>query len=169
MAKKKSYSELLKDPRWQKKRLKVLERDNFLCSSCGDGTTQLHVHHKKYINGKKPWEYKLDMLTTLCCDCHSNIHKKESIISLFSEYADSRLMMAKNMCEAIGENINNSDLAPILNIISRIKLNGLSVTDFEYDFNQIVNSKINEDKNKNITSDTCMNGLDDILAMFDED
>ena len=30
------YSEKLRDPRWQKARLKVLERDNWTCVNCGE-------------------------------------------------------------------------------------------------------------------------------------
>ena len=44
----KSYKKLLKDPRWQKKRLKVLERAGWACEECGDTKTELHVHHTFY-------------------------------------------------------------------------------------------------------------------------
>lgn len=67
---KKSYSDKLKDPRWQKKRLEIFKRDKFRCKLCGDEETTLNVHHKKYENGKEPWEYKLSDLITLCEDCH---------------------------------------------------------------------------------------------------
>jgi hypothetical protein len=33
----------------------------------------LHVHHRYYLRGKKPWEYDDDALTTLCEDCHDVI------------------------------------------------------------------------------------------------
>lgn len=75
----KQYSDLLKDPRWQKLRLRVFERDNFHCQLCDGHTTTLAVHHKRYIRGKKPWDYELNMLITLCEGCHSLFHKKESI------------------------------------------------------------------------------------------
>jgi hypothetical protein len=68
------YSELLKDPRWQKKRLEILERDNWKCVMCGDDKSTLHVHHKWYANGLKPWEYKGPSLATLCCSCHDLEH-----------------------------------------------------------------------------------------------
>lgn len=67
-----NYSELLKDPRWQKKRLEILERDNWECVLCGDGEKTLHVHHLCYK--KKPWSVKNNHLVTLCKDCH----KKET-------------------------------------------------------------------------------------------
>lgn len=42
------YIEKLRDPRWQKKRLQILERDGFACQSCYDTETTLHVHHCTY-------------------------------------------------------------------------------------------------------------------------
>ena len=35
---------------------------------------QLHVHHTFYDNYKKPWEYPLKSLITLCWKCHSEVH-----------------------------------------------------------------------------------------------
>lgn len=64
------YSELLKDPRWQRKRLKILERDGFLCQSCLDGESTLHVHHTVYSKGL-PWEVPDSCLITLCENCHA--------------------------------------------------------------------------------------------------
>ncbi len=65
-----TYAEKLKDPRWQKKRLEVMERDDFKCKLCNDDSKTLHVHHKSYQYGKEPWDYELDNFTTLCYDCH---------------------------------------------------------------------------------------------------
>jgi hypothetical protein len=65
-----AYWEKLKDPRWQKKRLQILERDRFKCVICGASSKELHVHHKYYRSGFDPWEYGNDTLTTVCCDCH---------------------------------------------------------------------------------------------------
>lgn len=67
---KKTYSEKLKDPQWQKKRLEILQRDEFSCQVCGDERSTLHVHHRRYINGREPWEYTNDQLVTLCENCH---------------------------------------------------------------------------------------------------
>ncbi len=39
------YSEKLKDPRWQKKRLEIFQRDEFHCQQCGDGENTLCVHY----------------------------------------------------------------------------------------------------------------------------
>jgi hypothetical protein len=50
------YSQKLKDPRWQKKRLEILERDGWKCMACGDKEKTLHVHHIFYLPGKEPWD-----------------------------------------------------------------------------------------------------------------
>jgi len=77
---KSNYSELLKSPHWQKKRLIIMSRDKLKCKKCGDSETTLHVHHKLYINGLKPWEYENNQLITLCEDCHCFIEQyKEEI------------------------------------------------------------------------------------------
>jgi hypothetical protein len=67
-----TYAEKLKDPRWQKKRLKIFERDGWKCQCCLLSDSTLHVHHLRYITGKDPWEYPDYLLITLCCECHQN-------------------------------------------------------------------------------------------------
>ncbi len=64
------YSEKLKDPRWQKVRLKIFERDEFECATCGNSKSTLFVHHKYYEYGIEPWDYPLNSLVTLCKTCH---------------------------------------------------------------------------------------------------
>lgn len=67
---KRTYSEKLRDPKWQKKRLEILSRDEFSCQLCYDTSTTLHVHHRLYIKGNEPWEYDEKLLVTLCETCH---------------------------------------------------------------------------------------------------
>ena len=64
------YAQQLRSPKWQKKRLEILQRDNFRCVWCGSSEKELHVHHLKY-NGK-PWDVENVYLQTLCNECHSN-------------------------------------------------------------------------------------------------
>jgi len=71
---KKSYSEKLRDPRWQKLRLKIMERDGFACVDCSDTKKMLSVHHLIYKKGNSPWEYKNNELITLCEFCHKIRH-----------------------------------------------------------------------------------------------
>jgi len=68
------YSEFLKSPKWQKKRLEIMQRDGFKCAICKNTERMQHVHHISYIEGKKPWEYDNNMLITLCDQCHDWIH-----------------------------------------------------------------------------------------------
>lgn len=66
------YLAKLRDPRWQKMRLQVLERDDWACQICSDTESTLHVHHRYYLGNREPWEYRLDALVTLCELCHKN-------------------------------------------------------------------------------------------------
>jgi hypothetical protein len=75
-----TYSKKLQDPRWQKKRLEILERDDFKCQNCSDTKNTLHVHHKIYSG--EPWETESKYLITLCEDCHS---KEEVLIREFKQ------------------------------------------------------------------------------------
>lgn len=68
------YEWLLKDPRWQKKRLEIFQRDGFKCTKCGDSYSTLHVHHFYYNFDLQPWEYPDDILTTYCDFCHLKAH-----------------------------------------------------------------------------------------------
>jgi hypothetical protein len=69
----KSYYEKLKDPRWQKVRLEIFERDNYTCQKCGSKEKTLNVHHWKYH--KDPWNINKNFLITVCEDCHEEIKK----------------------------------------------------------------------------------------------
>jgi 5-methylcytosine-specific restriction endonuclease McrA len=71
-----SYQKKIKSPKWQKKRLQILQRDDFKCRACGDTKSELHVHHIYYnplnIN---PWDYSDNLLITLYDKCHTMEHK----------------------------------------------------------------------------------------------
>lgn len=86
-----TYSEKLRDPRWQKKRLDILSRDNFTCQCCGDTETELNVHHKKYKKGKEPWDYPNNFLETLCKHCHLFITTLEKNIVQFEQVTISKV------------------------------------------------------------------------------
>jgi hypothetical protein len=66
------YCEKLRDPRWQRRRLEVMNRDDFTCQRCGDDTSTLNVHHRAYAGRRDPWDYPLTALVTLCEDCHKD-------------------------------------------------------------------------------------------------
>jgi len=65
-----TYVEKLKDPRWQKMRLKILERDDWACQMCFDCESTLHIHHRRYLPNRAPWDYPENILVTLCEACH---------------------------------------------------------------------------------------------------
>lgn len=77
-----SYSERLKHPKWQQKRLKIFEKDDWTCQTCGETENTLHCHHIDYIHGHDPWDYPDNYFITLCEDCHEAIEraKKRSFI-----------------------------------------------------------------------------------------
>ena len=75
-----NFSDQYKDPRWQKKRLEIMERDEFTCKGCGDMESTLNVHHSYYLKGNKVWDYQNWMLVTLCEKCHQRFHKQIDMI-----------------------------------------------------------------------------------------
>ncbi|MDH5570391.1 MAG: HNH endonuclease [Gammaproteobacteria bacterium] len=96
-----NYSKDLKSPKWQKKRLEILQRDEWKCTACNDDSTTLCVHHKEYHKDKKPWEYDNDFLVTLCEKCHQYEHlldiyfKEEQKLCRMLE----KLMMPNNVVD----------------------------------------------------------------------
>lgn len=73
-----SYNEQIKSPHWQKRRLQILQRDNFTCQICGSTEKTLHVHHLCYRKDAKIWDYPDNTLMTLCEDCHRMEHEMQS-------------------------------------------------------------------------------------------
>lgn len=69
----KTYADKLRDPRWQRKRLEILEERDFTCEACFETEKPLHVHHSFYQKGLNPWQYPESSLHVLCETCHSGI------------------------------------------------------------------------------------------------
>ena len=92
--KRKSFEEQIKDPRWQKRRLEIMQRDEFTCQMCGDKESTLHVHHIKYVSGRNYWEYNDWEMITLCAECHSAEHsaKVDFINGIISDLNSIGLM-----------------------------------------------------------------------------
>jgi hypothetical protein len=87
-----TYTEQLRHPYWQRKRLEVLEDAGFKCENCGDAEKTLHVHHKKYVKGRKAWEYEREELAALCEDCHKREHdSREDLDRLIAAVGPSGL------------------------------------------------------------------------------
>jgi hypothetical protein len=120
-----TYQEQLKHPKWQKKRLEILERDKFKCSICGDTDVTLHVHHKvSYDNNKKPWEYSDNDYETLCEHCHKSISDLNKQIQrlILSDYCHTSKL---NEIHKILNELKSMDvfqLSAIYNVIYSIKI-----------------------------------------------
>lgn len=81
---------------WQRKKNRILERDNYTCQICGDTKSVMQVHHitYKHCNGKAYNAYDGDLIT-LCKKCHSaddgdhNSFYEGRIILLYGELTES--------------------------------------------------------------------------------
>jgi hypothetical protein len=102
-----TYSEKLKDPRWQKKRLEILERDEFTCRDCGSKDKTLHVHHCHYERGD-PWNAHDGLLMTLCEGCHKLRGELEDVAKILLGHLLARLP-------------NNSDEHDLLGFIESLE------------------------------------------------
>lgn len=92
-----TYSQKLKDPRWQKKRLEILQRDNFTCQKCKAIDKTLNVHHRWYEKNNEVWDYPDIAYQTLCEDCHKNTNPEiknfllRSILTNLSKLSSNEL------------------------------------------------------------------------------
>ncbi len=75
---KEKYQELLLNDKWHEKRAKVFKRDGYKCQRCGVNKN-LNCHHTYYVLGKKPWEYPISALLTLCRECHTGLHSETKV------------------------------------------------------------------------------------------
>jgi len=76
-----TYAEKLQDPRWQKKRHLIFERDQWKCSFCGTDKN-IQVYHLVYSR-RDPWEYPDEQLQTRCGACHK---EREKIMDDFDAF-----------------------------------------------------------------------------------
>lgn len=91
-----TYSQKLRDPRWQKKRLQILQRDGWRCKACGSSSKNLQVHHLYYAK-LDPWEYPDIVYQTLCEDCHN---ERQAMVD--NCINDVRLMLRNVSTEKLG-------------------------------------------------------------------
>lgn len=92
-SKKPTYYELLRHPKWQEKRLRIMQRAGFECENCGDSESILNVHHTYYEKGKSPWEYPDESLRCLCDPCHGTADElRIKVLRQLGLLADHQLM-----------------------------------------------------------------------------
>lgn len=99
-----SYTEQLRSPLWQKKRLEIMQRDNFTCHRCLSKDKTLNVHHVTYAKNKKAWEYSDSNYITFCEDCHKLEHS-------INEYFDVSFIRFTDKC------VTESDLMSVSNYL----------------------------------------------------
>jgi len=80
------YQEKLKDPRWQKKRLEIFDRDGWACMKCGHKDKPLNIHHLCYLPHTEPWDYNNELLKSLCDDCHKKSMNNSKLNDVYSTY-----------------------------------------------------------------------------------
>lgn len=97
---KSKYAEKLRDPRWQKKRLEIMQRDEFTCQACDSKEKTLNVHHCYYKKGADPWDYENESLVTLCEECHESE-------KVGRESAESDLLLILRQFGFLTDDLNN--------------------------------------------------------------
>lgn len=97
------YSEKLLNPRWQKKRLEILQRDKWSCQICLDKSNTLHVHHLVYHGGLDPWDYEDKDLLTLCDAHHDVIHAMEIPVPIILLWKDKKELFEPILPDKLNE------------------------------------------------------------------
>lgn len=109
------YWQLLQDPRWQKKRLEILEARHWRCEKCDRGLTdgrQFHAHHRYYVKDRMPWEYPDFCYEALCDECHEKAHDDPTAMAgweMLMEVLCSRTSSGVNL-RFIAENLRKDFL-----------------------------------------------------------
>lgn len=115
-----TYSEKLRDERWQRKRDKVKEKANYKCQDCGN-KEKLEVHHCYYKYGLEPWQYPIDSLRCLCSGCHEKRGKVEMVLR--ARMADLNTKELEAVSELIYGGMNYYPENKILDLIQSLDLN----------------------------------------------
>jgi hypothetical protein len=123
-----SYLMKLKSPKWQKKRLEILNLRNFKCEICGNEERELHVHHRFYLKGRQPWQYDNDVFQVLCSNCHENHHSesKESIKEVIPKKYEKLFLFIEsidffdidNLIFILDQDNNNHDINETFRLLS---------------------------------------------------
>lgn len=131
-AKNLTYSEKLRDVRWQNKRNTVKDKADFKCQDCGS-SKNLEVHHCYYKFGLEPWQYPIDSLRCLCSNCHEIRGKIE--MELKARMADLTTENLKVISELIYGGMKYYPENKILHLIKHLSLD---MTKLKVEINKII-------------------------------
>jgi hypothetical protein len=135
MKKPSDYFAKLKDPRWQRKRLEILERDGWQCNRCGETATALNVHHRYYLKNRDPWDYEDDSLVSLCDPCHKNAEVlRQELIKTVGVLHDAMAEQAIGYMQA--QRVIDSDTPMSIALVSHEQVEGIA--DFLHTDDQVV-------------------------------
>jgi hypothetical protein len=124
------YEQKLRDPRWQRRRLEIFQRDKWTCQLCSRTDLELHVHHL-HRTTENPWDEPDLHLLTVCKLCHeqqpSNPHGGFSPPK--REYKTDAEWWQENSCEydtrtqqeLSMENVQGYTVREAMNKLSQIK------------------------------------------------
>lgn len=119
-----TYYEKLRDQRWQKKRLQLLEAAGWQCQSdnCLSEVEKptLHVHHKLYLRKHEPWDYPDYAYSVLCEVCHEVAQDwMEKRAKALAASSDLELLVNGIVSKAL-TNENDDHLIKFLHAVSSI-------------------------------------------------
>jgi len=89
-----SYADKLKDPRWQRKRLEILQREDFNCEACGS--------YSMYVPGLNPF---WTIAESDHCRCRQRVQKLEAGIREVLPDLNCRMLEAYH--EKLGRVLND--------------------------------------------------------------
>lgn len=135
-----SFSEQYKNPKWQKKRLKILERDNYQCQHCDESELTLQVHHLSYPKGINIWECKDENLITLCEPCHRRVTDLIDLVRVKSE--EQMFVEFMSTCAAVHSSVQ-LDVSDYLGMVLSLLVNR---KDMIFPIYQMLMAQRSEDK-----------------------
>lgn len=113
------YAKLLLDPRWQKLRLEALGAADWKCAWCSSGLNDgvtLHVHHRQYFKGRKPWEYAVGQLEVLCATCHEGEHGEDDDLLVACSYIGRDTIKDRMFAASLIAGLSEAHLHDVIDI-----------------------------------------------------
>ena len=132
---KNEYKKLLESDYWRGYSYAIIKERNWTCEQCGKyipyARNEFNVHHKQYINDRKPWQYDSDLLQVLCKECHAKAHNKYVSSINYDELAYPVFNRYNNTgCNIISKNTTSSSVNQINDI--KIPLKNSEITNDKY-------------------------------------